>query len=465
MAGTSSGKTEAVGAERHGAEDESGHEHHGIRLEEVRRHAGAVAHVVTDVVGDGRGVAGVVLGDAGLDLADEVGADVGGLGEDASTDTHEHGEEGGAEAEALEHLGRLGLVEQDDDGGAEQAQSDGRHADGATGAEGDAHALVATVLTARGGGDADVGLRGQLHAEVADRGGEERADDEEAGATQLHAPVGGREEEQQPEDEHDEDAQRLELSREVGRSPLLDRSADLAHLVGSSVRTQDLCPEDEPHDEGDHGDDRDPHDQGDVRSGEVQRGTRLGWCERECSHSILLDGCAPSRPGTECPQAGAGWTLPGDSSHMKGLYPGVTALTPPHARTVRGSDGEVRLLDVVVDGRERLVDRVVDREDLVEPGDGEQPQDALVGAHHVQRAAELADGLEAPDEDTEPGRVEEADALEVDDDPRLVGGGALLEDGTQLGGGVDVDLTRDGHDDDVLALGHRHAELHFGQAP
>jgi hypothetical protein len=40
-----------------------------------------------------------------LDLADQVGADVGGLGEDAAADTHEHREQGGAEAEALEHLG------------------------------------------------------------------------------------------------------------------------------------------------------------------------------------------------------------------------------------------------------------------------------------------------------------------------------------------------------------------------
>src|SRR3712207_8432714 len=40
--------------------------------------------VVADVVGDRGGVAGVVLGDALLDLADEVGADVGRLGEDAA---------------------------------------------------------------------------------------------------------------------------------------------------------------------------------------------------------------------------------------------------------------------------------------------------------------------------------------------------------------------------------------------
>ena len=45
-----------------------------VGLEQVGGHAGAVADVVAHVVGDGGGVAGVVLGDARLDLADQVGA-------------------------------------------------------------------------------------------------------------------------------------------------------------------------------------------------------------------------------------------------------------------------------------------------------------------------------------------------------------------------------------------------------
>jgi hypothetical protein len=44
---------------------------------------------VSTIVGDHRGVAGIVLGNAGLDLADQVGADVGGLGEDAAAKTRE----------------------------------------------------------------------------------------------------------------------------------------------------------------------------------------------------------------------------------------------------------------------------------------------------------------------------------------------------------------------------------------
>ena len=71
------------------AEDDRRDERDLVRLEQVGGHAGAVADVVADVVGDGRRVAGVVLGDAGLDLADEVGADVGRLGEDAAADPQE----------------------------------------------------------------------------------------------------------------------------------------------------------------------------------------------------------------------------------------------------------------------------------------------------------------------------------------------------------------------------------------
>ena len=83
-----------------------GRQHHGgdhghrIGLEQVGRHAGAVADIVAHVVGDGGGVAGVVLGDAGLDLADHVAADIGALGEDAAAEPGEDRDQRGAEAEA-----------------------------------------------------------------------------------------------------------------------------------------------------------------------------------------------------------------------------------------------------------------------------------------------------------------------------------------------------------------------------
>ena len=145
MAGTMSGKSTAwaVGVrapmEREGrvAQDERGDDGDHVGLEEVGGHAGAVAHVVAHVVGDGGRVAGVVLGDAGLDLAHQVGAHVGRLGEDAAADPHEQGEQRGAEAEADEHGGGRVLEDQDDDRGAEQAQAHAEHAGDGAGAEGD----------------------------------------------------------------------------------------------------------------------------------------------------------------------------------------------------------------------------------------------------------------------------------------------------------------------------------------
>ena len=116
-------------------QDQGGHQDDDVGLEQVGAHAGAVAHVVAHVVGDGGGVAGVVLGDAGLDLADQVGAHVGGLGEDAAPDSHEQGQQRPTEAEADQDGGGGVLGQHDDDGGAEQAEADHEHAGDGAGAE------------------------------------------------------------------------------------------------------------------------------------------------------------------------------------------------------------------------------------------------------------------------------------------------------------------------------------------
>ena len=92
-------------------QDQRGDQRHLVGLEQVGGHPGAVPDVVTDVVGDRRRVARVVLGDALLDLPDEVGADVGRLGEDAAADPHEHREQCAAEPEPDQHARRVLLVD------------------------------------------------------------------------------------------------------------------------------------------------------------------------------------------------------------------------------------------------------------------------------------------------------------------------------------------------------------------
>ncbi len=94
------------GRER-GAEDHRADVLGGGGLEEVGAAAGAVADVVADEVGDDGGIARVVLGNAGLDLADEVGADVGRLGVDAAAELREERHERGAEAVADDQEGDL----------------------------------------------------------------------------------------------------------------------------------------------------------------------------------------------------------------------------------------------------------------------------------------------------------------------------------------------------------------------
>ncbi len=104
---------DAHGAEKQGVDDpadlmrkeqrpeqDRGDHGHGVRFEEVGRHARAVTDVVADVVRNDRGVARIVLGDAGLDFAHEVRADVSRLGVDPTTQPGEHRDEARAEGEA-----------------------------------------------------------------------------------------------------------------------------------------------------------------------------------------------------------------------------------------------------------------------------------------------------------------------------------------------------------------------------
>ena len=83
---------------------------HRIGLEQVGRHARAVADVVAHVVGDGGRIARIVFRNAGFDLADQVAADVRALGEYAAAETGEDRDQRSAEAERdqrIDHDARL----------------------------------------------------------------------------------------------------------------------------------------------------------------------------------------------------------------------------------------------------------------------------------------------------------------------------------------------------------------------
>ena len=258
---------EALVAEGLRAEDQRGDQGHGVRLEQVGRHAGAVADVVTDVVGDGRGVARVVLGDVLLDLADQVGADVGGLGEDAAADPHEHGEQGGTEAEALEHVGCLVLEDQHH----ELAPSRPRPTVSMpTMAPVRRPILIAgSRPPARWRPRRRAGWRAPRATcrgspTVAEKPG---ADEEEHGPEDPDGRVVGGQREEREERQRREDRESAELSLQVGVRALLHGQGDVLHVVRALAGGQDLGPEHRSHTERAQRDQCDDDDQDEVATG------------------------------------------------------------------------------------------------------------------------------------------------------------------------------------------------------
>ena len=162
-----------------------------VGLEQVGGHAGAVADVVADVVGDHRGVAGIVLRNAGLDLADEVGADVGGLGEDAAAETREDRDQRSAEGQRDQRLDHgaviAGACAGDGRSGSRRTPAIASSARPATSMPVIAPARNASVRPscsplARRLGGAHVGADRDVHADEAGDARQHRAEHEAGGA-------------------------------------------------------------------------------------------------------------------------------------------------------------------------------------------------------------------------------------------------------------------------------------------
>ncbi len=166
-------------------------EHHGgdnghhISLEQVGRHAGTVADIVADIVGYGRGVARIVLGNAGFDLAHEIAADIGALGEDAAAKTGEDGDQRGAEAERdqrVDDVPRRGAKpknlgeDEEIDRDAEKGEAGNQKPGDGAGAESDAQTIGEAL--GRGLRGPDIGAHRYVHADIAGGAGEQRAEGE-----------------------------------------------------------------------------------------------------------------------------------------------------------------------------------------------------------------------------------------------------------------------------------------------
>ena len=84
---------------RRGRDGDGRHDGSDVRLEDVGPHPGHVAHVVAHEIGERRGVSRIVLGNAGLHLADEIGAHVGRFGIDSAAHACKEGNRTGAHRE------------------------------------------------------------------------------------------------------------------------------------------------------------------------------------------------------------------------------------------------------------------------------------------------------------------------------------------------------------------------------
>ena len=211
------------------AEGHCGDDGADIALKEVCAHTGNVADVVADVIGDNSGVAGVVLGDAGLDLTDEVSADVGSLGVDTAADTRKQRDGGSTEGEAEQN------VELTDDNiqdrCAQKAEAHDAHTHDRAAGEGNGQCLVHTARAGRVRG-ADVCLGGDIHADIAGENGEYGTAEE---AYRGDPAVLTEKQADSQEQYDDKDSKDLVLRKKESLCAFIDGGGDLLHAVRTCV--------------------------------------------------------------------------------------------------------------------------------------------------------------------------------------------------------------------------------------
>src|SRR5215470_12100500 len=111
-------------------------------------------------------------------------------------------------------------------------------------------------------------------------------------------------------------------------------------------------------------------------------------------------------------------------------------------------DGAVSLLRLP--GGDGLVHAVVDAEDLRQPGDPEDLQNALLGTHEVERAVVGTNALEPADEHAQAGGVEKLHLLHVHHQLVVTAVHQIDKKLTQPRGGIDIDLALDIDDLDPI---------------
>ena len=242
--------------QRH-AQDQAGNDGDFVRLKNVGGHTGAVAHVIADKVGDDGRIARVVFGHIVLNLAHQVGTNVGRLGIDTAAHAHKQGDQCAAEAEPQQCI-RRGLAEKHKDQRAtQQAQTIGEHAGDRAGAIGNAEGVL--KAGARGRSHPHIPLNSHAHAQLADRKREPGAHDKRHRATNTDNQSNGLlaiarknfqrklgrgndvdAQEQRYRQENDKGQNSPQLPSQIGVGSLADSLPDLYHFLGTLVFGQDL---------------------------------------------------------------------------------------------------------------------------------------------------------------------------------------------------------------------------------
>ena len=233
-------------AEQHGRDDR-----HRIGLEQVGCHPSAISHVVTDVVGDHRWVARIVFRYSRLDLANQVGADIGALGEDAAAQPREDRDQRAPEGQPDERLDdgvqpflvcvwnvRPCLGQKPvEAGNAEQPQADDEHAGDRAAAKGNGQRFVETGT--RSFRRAHIGANRHVHADETGQPRKNGTDGEAAGGCAV----------QKNPDDHEQDdaddAYRRVLPIEIRLRPGLNGGGNFLHACVTRGFGQDPrdCPE------------------------------------------------------------------------------------------------------------------------------------------------------------------------------------------------------------------------------
>ena len=139
----------------------------GVGFKDIGGHPSAIADVIADIVGNGGGVTRVIFFELGFEFANEVCADIGGFGVDASAQTSEDADERGSEGEAGQAID--GGTEAEPAGGDEVEGADGEKGQGDDEQAGDGSTVEGITQgggPANGGGlgSANVGHNGDSHA-------------------------------------------------------------------------------------------------------------------------------------------------------------------------------------------------------------------------------------------------------------------------------------------------------------